>query len=142
MPRSKISDEKEKKIFGGTNYSKNEVMSLLYVIKEIKPISSYEWAIMVNEHARKFQDKTRDKESIRRKFRSLKSSKAPTGDPSFPEEVRLAKTPMRDMTQKAEIQDGDDDEEDLETLQITLDSSSRVIDIASDVSNLEKKMSL
>ena len=82
MPRSKSSNEKEKNNSGGTNYSKHEIMCLLHVIQEIKPISQYEWAIVVNEHARTFQDKNRDKESIRRKFRTLKSAKAPTGDPS------------------------------------------------------------
>ena len=87
-------------------------MCLLHVIQEICPISKYEWAIVVYEYKRTFSEKNRGIEILRRKLRALKITKTPNGEPFCLEEVRLAKNIMREITEKVEIQGGDDDDED------------------------------
>ena len=54
----------------------------------------------------------RNKESLKRKFRTLFITKIPTGDPNCPPEIRRAKNLYELIKKKSELSEGDDDEED------------------------------
>ena len=88
---------------GNRNYSKDEVMNFLYVMKDILPIGPDEWQCNVDNHTLLYEG--RDVDSIRRKFASLHRRQIPTGDPAMPEEVRLAKHVNYLIGDKANIGD-------------------------------------
>lgn len=71
------------------NYSRTELMHAFSIIERIIPCDSDEWAQVAEEHSRMFEG--RDVDSIKRKFCDMHRRKAPTGDPSIPPEVLLAK---------------------------------------------------
>ena len=92
---------------GNRNYSKDEVMNFLYVMKDILPIGPDEWQRVVDNHTLLYEG--RDVDSIRRKFASLHRRQIPTGDPAMPEEVRLAKHVKYLIGDKANIGDVEDE---------------------------------
>eukprot|EP00536_Pseudo-nitzschia_multiseries_P002441 jgi/Psemu1/5565/gm1.5565_g len=59
---------------GKKNYSRSEVMELLYTLKAILPVGPEDWA-----------------QSLRRKYNGLYRKQIPTGDPNCPKHVKLAK---------------------------------------------------
>ena len=73
-----------------TNFSNNELMSLLETMKSLLPIGSEEWEAVVVEHFGNYPSPGRDANSIRRKYTTLHRRKIPTGDPNMPPAVRLA----------------------------------------------------
>ena len=64
-------------------------MSLLHIIERIVPIDSDEWDRVAEEHADHFPG--REVVSLQRKLAQLYRRKAPSGDPTIPEEIKLAK---------------------------------------------------
>ena len=71
------------------NYTLRELMSLLRIIEDVLPIGPEEWAQCTSRHAETYHG--RDLASLRRKYNNLHRMKVPTGDPSCPDEVKLAK---------------------------------------------------
>jgi len=86
-------------------------MALLHTIAEVLPIGPDEWEIVSAKHCDDFPSTRRDKESIRRKFTKLSSTKIPTGDPNCPEDVRFAKNVSRQIEDKMEsVEEIDEDD--------------------------------
>ena len=77
----------------------------------IVPIGPDEWEKVVDQHSISYPG--RDVESIRRKYNSLYRKKVPTGDPSMPTEIRMAKRVKYLIGDKAEVCGGTE-EYDLE----------------------------
>ncbi|VEU37151.1 unnamed protein product [Pseudo-nitzschia multistriata] len=111
---------------GTANYSEEELVSLMTLIKEILPIGKGDWLMVVHRHGQDWPY-GRTKDSIKTKFNRLRRMKVPTaGDPNIPESVRLAREAHRLIGIKANIGNGeetfdpvkgyidDEDDEDLE----------------------------
>jgi hypothetical protein len=94
----------------GASYSDEEVNDFLCLMLEIAPIGPYEWEQVVEEHKEKYEHLNRDKESIRRKYKSLANQWIPTGDPNCPPLVYLAKKVQREIKRKSDC--GDMESED------------------------------
>jgi len=75
----------------GTNYSLEEIDSLLDLIEDELPISSTLWDNIQKSHLSRYPDQRRGVDSIKRKFKELYSKRVKTGDPNCPQEVRRAK---------------------------------------------------
>ena len=75
------------------------------MMKRIVPMHPEEWEKVVEDHSVMYTRK--DIESIRRKYNSLYMKKVPTGDPSIPIEVRMAKRVKYLIGDKAEICGGE-----------------------------------
>ena len=102
----------------GPTFGDQEVSHMLDLIEERSPIGSQEWDMIEALHNAKFPDQKRTKETIKRKFSMLYSTRSPTGDPNCPPLVRRAKriyNQIRDRTDL--VADDDDDDESLESNQ-------------------------
>ena len=75
----------------GTNYSLEEIDSLLDLIEDELPISATLWENIQRSHLSRYPDQRRGVDSIKRKFKELYSKRVKTGDPNCPQEVRRAK---------------------------------------------------
>jgi len=75
----------------GTNYSLEEIDSLLDLIEDELPISATLWENIQKSHLSRYPDQRRGVDSIKRKFKELYSKRVKTGDPNCPQEVRRAK---------------------------------------------------
>eukprot|EP00536_Pseudo-nitzschia_multiseries_P017783 jgi/Psemu1/52542/gm1.52542_g len=76
---------------GKRNYSRREVMELLYTLKAILPVGPEDWAQVGLIHNDNFPDTNRSVENLRRKYNGLYRKQIPTGDPNCPKDVKLAK---------------------------------------------------
>eukprot|EP00536_Pseudo-nitzschia_multiseries_P007992 jgi/Psemu1/19252/gm1.19252_g len=76
---------------GEKNYSRSEVLELLYTLKATLPVGPEEWAQVAQIHNDNFPDTNRSVENLRRKYNDLYRKQIPTGDPNCPKEVKLAK---------------------------------------------------
>ena len=65
-------------------YSEIEVDVLLDLVESILPMGHEQWDKVAVGFREKFTQTNRDTESLRCKFKALKNSKKPTGDPSCP----------------------------------------------------------
>ena len=75
----------------GTNYSLEEIDSLLDLIEDELPISATLWENIQKSHLSRYPEQRRGVDSIKRKFKELYSKRVKTGDPNCPQEVRRAK---------------------------------------------------
>jgi hypothetical protein len=75
----------------GTNYSLDEIDSLLDLIEDELPISATLWENIQKSHLSRYPDQRRGVDSIKRKFKELYSKRVKTGDPNCPQEVCRAK---------------------------------------------------
>ena len=75
----------------GTNYSLDEIDSLLDLIEDELPISATLWENIQKSHLSRYPEQRRGVDSIKRKFKELYSKRVKTGDPNCPQEVRRAK---------------------------------------------------
>ncbi|KAL3827268.1 hypothetical protein ACHAXA_004743 [Cyclostephanos tholiformis] len=75
----------------GTNYSLEEIDSLLDLIEDELPISATLWENIQKSHLSRYPDQRRGVDSIKRKFKELYSKRVKTGDPNCPQEVCRAK---------------------------------------------------
>ena len=75
----------------GTNYSLEEIDSLLDLIEDELPISATLWENIQKSHLSRYPDQCHGVDSIKRKFKELYSKRVKTGDPNCPQEVRRAK---------------------------------------------------
>ena len=70
-------------------------------MQKIKPIGPYEWEEVADAHSQQYPG--RDVESLRRKYTTTHMRKVPTGDPTCPAEVRLAKRVKMLIGEKADL---------------------------------------
>ncbi|KAE8904712.1 hypothetical protein PF005_g24803 [Phytophthora fragariae] len=92
----------------GAGFSTEEVQSFLETLEQHLPLGRDEWELVLSIHHQHFRAYNRTVDSLRRKFAALCRSRIPTGNPTCPEEVRLAKRVRYLMTQRADIGEGDD----------------------------------
>ena len=90
-----------------------EPETILESIEEHLPIGQMEWETVEQRHSLLYPEQKRTIESIKRKFRILYNTKAPTGNPNIPPHVRKAKAIKQKITTRAEVSDGEGDEEEV-----------------------------
>ena len=95
----------------GPSYTQAEVLHLLTIVREHLPIGQDEWEGVCQEHILAWPNCGRDYLSIRRKFNQLANKHMPTGETVCPPEVREAKEISALITEKADIEIFEDDEE-------------------------------
>jgi hypothetical protein len=102
---------KKNKGAGGSHYSSEEVSLMLDIVARILPSGEYMWDRAAVEYNAKRPKGSayRDVESLRNKFKSLKNSKKPTGDPRCPENVKRAKRIQKDIDNEVGAVEVDDD---------------------------------
>ncbi|ETV82643.1 hypothetical protein H257_05218 [Aphanomyces astaci] len=89
----------QKKVSRGRGWTEPEVQSMLDVIEDQLPMGPAQWDA-VQESYMRIQPADqgappRDVDSIRRKFKTLRSARKPTGDPLYPPAVSRAKRIQR-----------------------------------------------
>ena len=89
----------------GGRYSKKELLHLFDAMQKIKPIGPYEWEEVADAHSQQYPG--RDVESLRRKYVTTHRRKVPTGDPTCPAEVRLAKRVKVLIGEKADLDEAE-----------------------------------
>ena len=94
----------------GAGYCQIEIDSLLDLLEEHLPLSTTEWERIEHLHRCRFPAEDRTQESLKRKFQDLYRTKAPTGDPNIPNDVRRAKEILKKMQMRTCASDceGDD----------------------------------
>lgn len=97
------------------------VSVMLDLAREMLPLGGNEWDTLSLAYNRKIgnimpRGVPRNGDALRRKFKSLKNVKKPTGDPNIPAEVKDAKHIQWAIESKSSVQnmDDDDDGEDME----------------------------
>lgn len=91
----------------GPGFTQAELDSVLELLDEYLPVSRDEWEVVLRKHEKRFPEKSRTVESLRRKFASLYRNKLPTGHPQMPEEVQKAKHIRLRMTERTDVTDGE-----------------------------------
>jgi hypothetical protein len=94
-------------------FSTNETKALLRSIEKYLPIGGLEWDTVVSEHEGLFPLEQRTKVALKRKFAALHNKRIPTGDPHIPDTVCFAKRLIEEIKNRADISDGEDDDEDV-----------------------------
>lgn len=123
----------------GRHWREAEVALMLSVVRDILPRGANEWmttAIRYNERCLQLAPyfPERDDEAIRNKFKALKNTRKPTGDPECPPHVREAKYIQRDIEARMSVAnidddiDADDDDDDLSDSQMPYDDDDDVDD--------------
>lgn len=96
------------------NYTPAQVDDLLDIVASKLPCGGDEWDEVGRIYNMRHND-GRTGEDLKNKFKKLKNSKKPTGDPNFPPEVRKAKHIQREIEDRMSVLElNDDDDEDLE----------------------------
>lgn len=96
-------------------YSTVELQTLFSLMDEILPFGQHEWERLAFEFNRQMNALlgnhavARDYESLRNKFKALKNSKKPTGDPTCPWEIKRAKRLQKDIEARMSVAEMDDD---------------------------------
>jgi len=91
-------------------YTEDEITYLLGNIAAILPVDGADWEAVKDAHGEFYGANDRATESIKRKFQQLYRVQKPTGDPTCPPNVRLAKQIRRQIIDKCEIDDADGDD--------------------------------
>lgn len=117
----------------GKGFTKAELDHILDCIEDILPIGIKGWERVLEKFVLLYPESERTKESLKKKFTSLYSSKIPTGDPKCPTHVKRAKRLYDRIQEKMELSDGDgsDDDEDF-------DPQSLFGDLAEDDANFDE----
>ena len=102
----------------GTNFSTTELESLLESIEKHLPIGQMEWEIIEQNHSLLYPEQKRTVESIKRKFRLLYNTRAPTGNPKIPPHIRKAKDIKEKISIRVDVIDGEDDDDEEASSQI------------------------
>jgi len=98
-PDASRATKKKKK---GPKFHNPEIFNFLHITEDILPISGEEWEDVETEHMIEYAEHNRTAASIRRKFMELYNKKIPTGDPTMPDTVRLAKTIRYKIEEKSD----------------------------------------
>jgi hypothetical protein len=93
---------------GVHNWTKEETMSMLSLVKDMKPIGDEAWKDVAAEHAKDYPFRS-DKYALMRKYGNLHRKPIPTGDPDCPEEVKFAKRIKYLIGNKADCGDADEE---------------------------------
>ncbi|KAJ8561571.1 hypothetical protein ON010_g8111 [Phytophthora cinnamomi] len=96
----------------GAGFSPAEVRDLLDLIDHYKPIGRDEWDTVTREHNANFPGVRRTTESLHRKFAKLYRTNMGTGNPHIPEEVERAIALAAAITNRVDIAQDDDIEDD------------------------------
>ncbi|KAE9003591.1 hypothetical protein PR002_g17292 [Phytophthora rubi] len=126
-----------KKSGRGKNWTTPEVTRMLTAVERVLPLGMNEWDA-VERHFNSDLPRAfsfRDWEAIKRKFFLLKNTLKPTGDPTCPPEVALAKCLYRQIENRAGVEDCGGDENDGDALVRDV-SSAPVEDLHSDEDGL------
>jgi hypothetical protein len=76
----------------GKNFTSSELDTMLIVVEKLLPMGGDHWDQVTMEYNKKVSaDRIRNAESLRKKFKTLRNVKKPTGDPDCPIEVKRAK---------------------------------------------------
>lgn len=107
--RNKLQQQQLK----GKHWSENELRLVMDLIKKILPRGNNDWVQVAEEYnlgrPAAFFERTVD--SIRNKFKALRNVRKPTGDPTIPHFVKVAKHIQRDIEQRISTLTVDDEEE-------------------------------
>ncbi|ETV83050.1 hypothetical protein H257_04793 [Aphanomyces astaci] len=132
----------------GKGWSNPEVMSMLDCIESHLRLGTNQWdAVQADYNSRIEQNNgwvVRDTESMRRKFKSLRNSKKPTGDPDCPENVKCTKRINRAMEARMSVLDmgsGDENKDNENNVNNDSDSSSDPLSAPTPLANSEQTMS-
>ena len=99
---------------GRSNYSREELFSLLATMERILPVGPEEWEQVVLEHSSQYPG--RDTQSIRRKYTALHRKKPSTGNPIVPPEVLIAARHVKKLLgHKVNLGGGEKETLDIET---------------------------
>ena len=84
---------------------------LLNIVAEILPLGGDQWELVASRYKATIPPScvARDAESLKSKFKTLRLVKKPTGDPTCPPEVKMAKRLYREIEAKASVVDFDED---------------------------------
>ena len=95
---------------GACNYSLRETMSMVKTQREIFPIRSHQWELVVVKATTKKTGILEDlKDSITRKYSTLHKKPFPTGNPNITPAIKLAKEIKHLIGIKANSGDGEDE---------------------------------
>jgi len=89
-----------------------ELLSLANIMEDVLPIGNAAWQRVEAEYNTLFPDRFRSLDSLRRKFNWMKDSKIPTGDPSMPYHIRVAKRAHYKIVDRSECCTGMSDEDE------------------------------
>ena len=96
----------------GKNYSDANLNYLLDIVEENLPCESDEWNEISLQYNAYFGGKeSRSGEDLKNKFKALKATKKPTGDPKCPPAVRRAKLIQKAMESRMDVQTLDSGDE-------------------------------
>jgi len=96
----------------GSGFSRQKVDSLLEPLDEHLPSARYEWEHVLQQHELRYPGQKRTVDSIKRKFTPIHRRKVPTGDPTIPLDVDLAKKIRYQMTERADIGEAEVESDD------------------------------
>jgi hypothetical protein len=111
----------------GLGFSTTETKALLRSIEKYLPIGGIEWDTVVSEHEGQFPFEQRTKEALKRKFALLHNRRMGTGNPHIPDSVRYAKRLIEAIKNKADISDGEDDNEEEVPSGVQQDACAQII---------------
>ena len=104
----------------GPAYSNEETTVLLQLVGAILPSGSNGWTRLAQEYASQALDRKwplRDEDSLKNKFKALKNSPKPTGDPDCPWDVKLAKRLQREIDASRDVVGFDDEDGEEEIME-------------------------
>jgi hypothetical protein len=98
----------------GRHWKDQEVKLLLNIVEETLPRGQQEWLTVVTEYNQRriAWMAERDEEQIRNKFKALRNTKKPTGDPTCPPNIRRAKQLMHLIERRCSVTTMDDSDSD------------------------------
>jgi hypothetical protein len=91
-------------INSNAKFTDEETDALMAVLRSIIPLGREEWEQVVYEYNKSFPLCNRGLENLRRKYNTMANKKIPTGDPTMPDHVKLAKDIKRMIMSKSEAQ--------------------------------------
>ena len=97
---------KKKKTKRGRGFSLNEIDLLLELAEKYLPLTIDAWNSIERDFRTYFPEMDRDAKSLKRKFDELCHTKAPTGDPNCPPNVRRAKHIKKTINDILDFSDG------------------------------------
>jgi hypothetical protein len=103
------------------------LLALLLCVRKYIPIGGDQWKKVAEEFGKLSKEHERDETSLKKKFMNLANSKAPTGDPNCPVDVKEAKFLYRLIVDKAgviEVGGVSDDEQVLDPVYSCTESDS------------------
>src|SRR6056300_1112459 len=92
----------------GPGFCTEEVMTLLTLVKEYKPIHGDDWSKIAREFNSKYKRYPRTWRSLSQKFTIIASKKVGTGQTEIPKDVELAREAQEAINEAMELKGGSD----------------------------------